>query len=184
MPSEYSNWGASRRAGRSVRLSRQSQRDCVLQPRVARHELPWVSAGTITNPNGVAARCLPARRNPVGVVLIFAKVRAVRTGASGSLSSVRNGGEGWGEEVLRNGDTVRVAGAPLSPTLSPFVPHGEREMDALLMAAVPAQTFATIDRCVDSFPRVARSSQLWAGGRNPVGIRDRDFQNAAFSTHP
>ena len=32
----------------------QSQRDCVLQPRVARHELPWVVAGKIFNPNGVA----------------------------------------------------------------------------------------------------------------------------------
>ena len=76
---------------------------------------------------------------------VFAEVRAVRTGASGSLSSVRNGGEGWGEEALRNGDMVRMGGAPLSPTLSPFVPHGERETDALLVVAVSAQTFATAD---------------------------------------
>ena len=34
-------------------------------------------------------------------VSIFAKVRSVSTGASGSLSSVRNGGEGRGEEALR-----------------------------------------------------------------------------------
>ena len=34
------------------------------------------------------------------VLSVFAKVRAVRTGASVSLSSVPNGGEGWGEEAL------------------------------------------------------------------------------------
>ena len=33
----------------------QSQRDCVLQPRVARNELPWVTGGELFNPNGVAA---------------------------------------------------------------------------------------------------------------------------------
>jgi hypothetical protein len=33
----------------------QSQRDCVLQPRVVRHELPWVRIGkNAINPNGVA----------------------------------------------------------------------------------------------------------------------------------
>ena len=31
----------------------QSQRDCALQPKVARHELPWVAAANIFNPNGV-----------------------------------------------------------------------------------------------------------------------------------
>ncbi len=34
---------------------RQSQRDCVLQPRVARNELPWVRDGRDLNPNGVVA---------------------------------------------------------------------------------------------------------------------------------
>jgi ligand-binding sensor domain-containing protein len=34
----------------------ESQRDCVLQPRVARHELPWVCGWNNFNPNGVAAR--------------------------------------------------------------------------------------------------------------------------------
>jgi hypothetical protein len=33
----------------------QSQRDCVLQPRVARHELPWVMPVGSFNPNGVVA---------------------------------------------------------------------------------------------------------------------------------
>ncbi|GDY21331.1 hypothetical protein LBMAG56_26770 [Verrucomicrobiota bacterium] len=55
--------------------------------------------------------------------------------ASGSLSSVRNGGEGRGEEALRHGcETACRDGAPLSPALSPFVPHGARETEALLAA--------------------------------------------------
>ncbi len=45
----------------------QSQRDCVLQPRVARNELPWVESPATTNPNGVvSARGTPSR-NPFGV---------------------------------------------------------------------------------------------------------------------
>ena len=46
----------------------QSQRDCVLRPRVARNELPWVMAGKVFNPNGVASNSSPPSRNPVGVV--------------------------------------------------------------------------------------------------------------------
>ena len=34
---------------------RQSQRDCVPKPRVARNELPWVNCDDIFNPNGVAS---------------------------------------------------------------------------------------------------------------------------------
>ncbi|MCI0621114.1 MAG: DUF1559 domain-containing protein [Acidobacteria bacterium] len=34
----------------------QSRRDCVLKPRVARHELPWVRSAKTNNPNGVATR--------------------------------------------------------------------------------------------------------------------------------
>ena len=136
----------------------ESQRDSGLQPRVARNELPWESGPQTHNPNGVAARWGRRDTIPLGLktflmptqgssslVSVFAKVRAVRTVFSVSLSSVRNGGEGRGEEALRNGDPVRVGGAPLSPTLSPFVPHGARETDALLVAAVPALTFATTD---------------------------------------
>ena len=33
----------------------QSQRDCDLQPRVARNELPWVAAPSVSNPDGVAS---------------------------------------------------------------------------------------------------------------------------------
>ena len=53
--------------------------------------------------------------------------------------------KGRGEEALGKGDTVGMGGAPLSPALSPFVPHGARETDALLVTAIPARTFATIN---------------------------------------
>ena len=92
---------------------------------------------------------------------VFAEVRAVRTGISGSLSSVRNGGEGWGEEALRQGDRVRMGGAPLSPALSPFVPHGARETDPLLNAAISARTFATVDmRMVSWFVSSGRGAPV------------------------
>jgi hypothetical protein len=41
----------------------QSQRDCVLQPTVARNELPWVAEKISTNPNGVVARRTSTGRN-------------------------------------------------------------------------------------------------------------------------
>ena len=45
----------------------QSQRDCVLQPRVARHEQPWVTARNDFNPNGVAS-CFHGRAaTPLGL---------------------------------------------------------------------------------------------------------------------
>ena len=48
----------------------QSQRDCVLQPKVARNELPWERPANEHNPNGVAA-CVDHRcHNPVGVVFL------------------------------------------------------------------------------------------------------------------
>src|SRR3989442_9204041 len=36
----------------------QSQRDCVLQPRVASNELPWVGGPSASNPEGVSPRTL------------------------------------------------------------------------------------------------------------------------------
>ena len=59
-------------------------------------------------------------------------------------------------EALCNGDTVRMDGAPLSPTLSPFVPHGERETEVLLVAAVAAHPFVTIGRARLSSARPLR----------------------------
>ena len=79
-------------------------------------------------------------------VSVVAKDRAVRIVASGSLASVWNGGEGRGEETLRTGETICMGWATLSPPLSPFVPHGARETDALLVTTVPARTFAAVGR--------------------------------------
>ena len=56
-----------RPACRHRRRLLQSQRDCVLQPRVARHELPWESGPSVHNPERVAANSLRGGRNPVGV---------------------------------------------------------------------------------------------------------------------
>ena len=103
---------------------------------------------------------------------IVGKVRAVRTVVSGSRASVRNGGEGWGEEALRKGDTVCMGGAPLSPALSPFVPHGPREMDALLVTVAPARTFAAIGAGRQSRRKPFRHSLISAAlprlsGRGP-----------------
>ena len=49
---------------------------------------------------------------------LFAKIRAVRTGTSGSLSSVQNGGEGRGEEALSTGGPLAMVKHP-SPRPSP-----------------------------------------------------------------
>ena len=46
---------------------RQSQRDCVLQPKVARHELPWVAVGMVFNLNGVASFCHGEAATPLGL---------------------------------------------------------------------------------------------------------------------
>ena len=46
----------------------QSQRDCVLQPKVARHELPWVAGRLVFNPNGVASRFHDRATTPLGLL--------------------------------------------------------------------------------------------------------------------
>ena len=46
----------------------QSQRDCVLQPRVARPALPWVADGRVFNPNGVASRVRVRGATPLGLL--------------------------------------------------------------------------------------------------------------------
>ena len=45
----------------------QSQRDCVLQPRVASSELPWVSVRAILNPNGVVPAPCHRATTPLGL---------------------------------------------------------------------------------------------------------------------
>ena len=46
----------------------ESQRDSGLQPRVARHELPWESGTQLHNPNGVAARRARTAATPLGLI--------------------------------------------------------------------------------------------------------------------
>ena len=46
--------------------SLQSQRDCVLQPKVARHQLPWVGAGKAPTPTGLRPARLAAPILPFG----------------------------------------------------------------------------------------------------------------------
>src|SRR5439155_8223144 len=58
-------------------VCKQSQRDCVLQPKVARNELPWVIGEQIINRNAVAA--IPfsfgvhvtLATTPLGLVILF-----------------------------------------------------------------------------------------------------------------
>ncbi len=45
----------------------QSQRDCVVQPRVARNELPWVLGSGFINPNGVESRIGNQAATPSGL---------------------------------------------------------------------------------------------------------------------
>jgi hypothetical protein len=46
----------------------QSQRDCILQPRVARYELPWVLARSILNPKRVSSRARPHGKKELGAL--------------------------------------------------------------------------------------------------------------------
>ena len=48
---------------REARIDLQSRRDCGRQPKVARHELPWVMGDEDSNPTGLC----PCGRNLVGV---------------------------------------------------------------------------------------------------------------------
>ena len=50
----------------------ESQRDSGSKPKVARHELPWVSASHVNNPNGVAARRRKRGTTPLGLKLLTA----------------------------------------------------------------------------------------------------------------
>ena len=47
--------------------ARQSQRHCVLQPGVARNELPWETGPKANNPNGVVARLGKHDTTPLGL---------------------------------------------------------------------------------------------------------------------
>src|SRR6266853_1115385 len=66
--------------GNSIQRSRaskapavpQSQRDCVCQPRVARNELPWVAARSVSNPDEVVSRFHGLAATPLGLFALAA----------------------------------------------------------------------------------------------------------------
>ena len=71
-----------------------------------------------TAPLGLDGCSRLAGRNGCDAGSVVAKTCPVRLGVSGSLSSVRNGGEGWGEEALRRVGPLASVGHP-SPRPSP-----------------------------------------------------------------
>ena len=82
---------SSARRGPCVRATSESQRDSGLQPRVARNELPWVTAPSVHNPNGVAAGREPRRSHPdaVGERPPTAEARPLTAGARAARPQVR-----------------------------------------------------------------------------------------------
>src|SRR5438034_4494519 len=56
----------------------ESQRDSGAKPRVARHELPWVTGSGVINPKGVAAGGARQAATPLGLCAVgeISKVRA------------------------------------------------------------------------------------------------------------
>jgi hypothetical protein len=73
--------------GHPYRGRDESRRDSVIQPRVARNELPWVCDVMEFNPEGVASVCARQRHNPVGVENNFGRLpRVVRCAANPGLN--------------------------------------------------------------------------------------------------
>jgi len=68
----------------------ESQRDSGSKPKVARHELPWVSAALVNNPNGVVARWENRGATPLGL-----KTFAATTQGSSRLATL-----GWRTQSL------------------------------------------------------------------------------------
>ncbi len=65
----------------------ESQRDSIIQPRVARNELPWVCDALKYNPEGVESPRVRSRCNPVGVENDFGRLpRVVRCAANPGLN--------------------------------------------------------------------------------------------------
>jgi hypothetical protein len=56
-------------SGGNVMNALQSQRDCVFQPRVARHELPWGTGHLNFNPNGVVSHFHAWAATPLGLLI-------------------------------------------------------------------------------------------------------------------
>ncbi len=57
----------SQKASCLANSNEESQRDSGLKPKVARNELPWVSASHVNNPNGVVARRRKRGATPLGL---------------------------------------------------------------------------------------------------------------------
>src|SRR5882757_638721 len=76
----------------SARGCGQSQRDCVLQPRVARHELPWVSSSRLRQPQRGCGR---VDRREVATPLGLEKSGTTFTQGSSCLATL-----GFGPESL------------------------------------------------------------------------------------
>ena len=78
--SKLSTVGAPRQRGG------QSQRNCVLQPRVARHELPWETGAKAQQPQRGCGPAGEGGRNPVGVETITGIApRVARASQPGAL---------------------------------------------------------------------------------------------------
>src|SRR5436305_1222206 len=92
----------------SLHPSLQSQRDCVLQPRVARNELPWGAERSVTNPEGV-----PSDQDNVH--------RATSSWGASTFSNAR-----WDPEPDGRGAGVRGKRAFESPS-APAPTNGSRK---------------------------------------------------------
>ena len=97
----------------------QSQRDCVLQPRVARNELPWVADGRVFNPNGVAARVRVRGATPVGLWVWG----AVSQGSS-CLATLGFVAESLWDSTLEFPKGIRLNGTPGEAACPYFTPMG------------------------------------------------------------
>ena len=73
--------------------------------------------------------------------------------------------------------SARHGEAPLSPALSPFVPHGARETEALLVTGAAARTSATINS-PEGTPQDISRGQARASGRSPRLPGDKDHAPA------
>ena len=87
----YSRLGSLRYSGSESRRAKsrreESQGDSIIQPGVARHELPWVCGTTEYNPEGVESVRARRRCNPVGVENYFGRLlRVVRCVANPGLN--------------------------------------------------------------------------------------------------
>src|ERR1035441_1646480 len=92
----------------SAVLQLQSQRDCGLQPRVARNELPWVGVRTVFNPNGVVS---PGRHRAATPLGLFPATRFSQ--GSSSLATL-----GFVPESLWDSSLEIPQGITLTPSIS------------------------------------------------------------------